>query len=128
MPTTVSSEFSAIEFNIDSANTTDKTIFEVKSMNNQVFRIDSANVAVTNKLGVGTTNPSTTLHIIGAIKATDSVSFTGLLPMSSSTDSVVVRDVNGKFGTTAKSAFGSTYSAGYGLSLASTTFSLIVAY
>jgi len=63
MPTTVSSEFSAIEFNIDSANTTDKTIFEVKSTNNQVFRIDSANVTVNNKLGVGTTSPAYKLDV-----------------------------------------------------------------
>lgn len=77
----------------------------------------------TGKIGINTSTPSTALHVIGAIKATDSISFTGLLPMSAGTDSVVVRDTNGKLGTTAKSAFGSTYSAGYGLSLASTTFS-----
>lgn len=85
----------------------------------QQFLIDGA----TGNIGIGTSTPTVALDVVGAIKNTDSVSFTGLLPKSASTDSVVVKDINGKLGTTAKSAFGSTYSAGYGLSLASTTFS-----
>lgn len=42
----------------------------------------------------------------GSLDVTGNVRFTGLLPKSAGTDSVVVRDVNGNLGTTAKGSFG----------------------
>lgn len=42
----------------------------------------------------------------GSLDVTGNVKFTGLLPKSAGTDSVIVRDANGNLGTTAKSAFG----------------------
>lgn len=42
----------------------------------------------------------------GSLDVTGNVKFTGLLPKSAGTDSVIVRDASGNLGTTAKSAFG----------------------
>lgn len=42
----------------------------------------------------------------GSLDVTGNVKFTGLLPKSAVTDSVIVRDASGNLGTTAKSAFG----------------------
>ena len=78
IPYTVSSNFSAFTIEVDSANTTNKSIFEVKSNGTQIFRIDGTNVGVVNKLGVGTNAPASKLHVVGSIRGTDSLLLTGI--------------------------------------------------
>ena len=80
---------------VGDANNGNKTV--VDEANNLAYY---KNIANTGKFGINTSTPSVALDVVGAIKATDSISFTGLLPMSAGTDSVVVRDTNGKLGTT----------------------------
>lgn len=106
MPSSVSSEFSAVEFAITGA-TGAKKLFDVKNNGSSVFKVGNDTTGIIGNVGIGTMNPTAKLHVVGDVK------ITGIPNGGASDDSVLVITSTGDVKKRNAASIGGT--SGWGL-------------